>query len=93
MNRRRWLLGLVVLGLAVGAVGVLAQPANFDLSAARVSSGRSESSGGGYLVDGTLGQPDAGALTGGAYTLAGGFEVELTEPITISHTYLPLINQ
>lgn len=30
-------------------------------------------SGGSYSLSGTIGQPDAGALSGGAYTLAGGF--------------------
>jgi len=31
------------------------------------------STGGGYTLGGTVGQPDAGALTGGGYTLTGGF--------------------
>ncbi len=31
------------------------------------------SEGGGYSLGGTIGQPDAGALSGGGYTLAGGF--------------------
>jgi len=28
---------------------------------------------GGYSLGGTIGQPDAGAISGGGYTLAGGF--------------------
>ena len=31
------------------------------------------SSGGAYSVSGTIGQPDAGQLAGGGYTLSGGF--------------------
>lgn len=31
------------------------------------------STGGGYSLGGTMGQPDAGLLSGGGYTLAGGF--------------------
>jgi hypothetical protein len=31
------------------------------------------STGGGYSLGGTMGQPDAGALSGGGYTLIGGF--------------------
>ncbi|MFN2292208.1 MAG: hypothetical protein ACK2UC_13530 [Anaerolineae bacterium] len=31
------------------------------------------SSGGGYTLGGTVGQPDAGLLAGGTYTLSGGF--------------------
>ncbi len=31
------------------------------------------SSGGAYTLGGTIGQPDAGLLSGGSYTLGGGF--------------------
>jgi hypothetical protein len=31
------------------------------------------STGGGYSLSGTIGQPDAGLLSGGIYTLLGGF--------------------
>lgn len=31
------------------------------------------STGGGYALGGTIGQPDAGTLGGGSYTLEGGF--------------------
>ncbi len=31
------------------------------------------STGGGFSLGGTVGQPDAGALSGGGYTLLGGF--------------------
>jgi len=31
------------------------------------------SEGGGFSLGGTIGQPDAGALSGGEYTLLGGF--------------------
>jgi hypothetical protein len=37
------------------------------------ASGHTFSTGGGYTLGGTIGQPDAGALTGGDYTLGGGF--------------------
>jgi hypothetical protein len=35
--------------------------------------GYTHSSGGGYELGGTVGQPDAGVLQGGGYTLGGGF--------------------
>ncbi len=35
--------------------------------------GHTFSSGGAYTLGGTIGQPDAGALSGGSYTLSGGF--------------------
>jgi hypothetical protein len=44
-------------------------------------------SGGGYTLSGTGGQPDAGTISGGNFTLTGGFlAVE-----TPSFLYLPLI--
>ena len=35
--------------------------------------GRSTSAGGTYTLEGTIGQPDAGLMSGGPYVLAGGF--------------------
>jgi hypothetical protein len=46
------------------------------------------SAGGGYTLGGTAGQPDAGLLTGGGYTLAGGF---WTGSLFGSRVYLPLV--
>ena len=52
------------------------------------SGGATTSAGGDFTLGGTAGQPDAGALSGGAYTLSGGFwpgaEVLL-------YAYLPVI--
>jgi hypothetical protein len=38
-----------------------------------IDGGGGTSTGGVYSVGGTIGQPDAGAMSGGAYTLQGGF--------------------
>jgi len=38
-----------------------------------VDGGGGTSTGGNYAVSGTIGQPDAGRLSGGSYTLSGGF--------------------
>jgi hypothetical protein len=38
-----------------------------------VDGGGGQSSGGTFAVSGTAGQPDAGTLTGGDFTLTGGF--------------------
>ncbi len=46
------------------------------------------STGGGYSLDGTIGQPDAGVLVGGGYTLVGGF---WGGTVTSYCLYLPLI--
>ena len=50
--------------------------------------GATMSTGGGYSLGGTIGQPDAGAMSGGGYTLAGGFWGRVT---TQYRVYLPLV--
>lgn len=52
------------------------------------SGGHTFSSGGVYSVGGTIGQPDAGSVSGENYTLAGGFWGGGTIRYTL---YLPLI--
>jgi len=71
--RTRWfpigvivlLMGMVLVPLALAATG-------FDLSWWSVDGG-GESTGGSYALRGSVGQPDAGSLAGGSYTLEGGF--------------------
>lgn len=59
---------LIVLTLVAGAAF-----AQGDLSWWTVDGGGGASQGGGYSLNGTIGQPDAGRQTGGSYTLTGGF--------------------
>ncbi len=47
------------------------------------------STGGPYSLGGTIGQADAGAMSGGAYTLNGGFWVDFMG----NHLYLPIIQK
>jgi hypothetical protein len=67
------LLAVCLFLLATSAV--LAQSGGgYDLSWSTVDGGGwTFSSGGVYTVGGTAGQPDAGLLSGGSYTLGGGF--------------------
>jgi hypothetical protein len=83
------LLTLVALLLLTG-VAVHAQVGGgYDLTWSTVDGGGATfSTGGGYSLGGTIGQPDAGAMTGGAYTLAGGF---WDGAATYYHIYLPLV--
>ena len=46
---------------------------NLDLTWSTIDGGGGTSSGGGFTVSGSIGQPDAGAMSGGGLTLAGGF--------------------
>jgi hypothetical protein len=70
------LIALVAVCLFLLATSVvLAQSGGgYDLSWSTVDGGGwTFSSGGAYSVGGTAGQPDPGLLTGGSYTLGGGF--------------------
>ena len=90
---RRWvflLLGVGVLLLSAGLVG-LAQ-GGYELSWWTVDGGgQMYSIGGGYELGGTIGQPDAGVLTGGGYTLGGGFWRGGTVVGNTYRVYLPLV--
>jgi hypothetical protein len=47
--------------------------ARFDITWSTIDGGGGTSTGGVYTVSGTIGQPDAGRLSGGNFTLDGGF--------------------
>ena len=72
MSRFRPVLGLVLIMLLLA--GTAAAQEGYDLSWWTVDGGGyTFSSGGDYSLGGTIGQPDAGLLTGPGYQLAGGF--------------------
>ncbi len=60
-----------VLGLAMVALTARAQSYSVDWYS--IDGGGGTSTGGVYSVTGTIGQPDAGHMSGGNYTLDGGF--------------------
>ena len=56
--------------------------------------GAMNSTGGAYSLSGTIGQPDAGASSAGAYTLVGGFWGGLQSAVSNSlHLFLPLLQK
>jgi hypothetical protein len=64
----------------------------YDITWSDVSGGGSSfSQGGAYILGGTVGQPDAGLLTGGDYTLGGGFWGGGAAPGVVYRVYLPLL--
>ena len=75
MRARRVVLGaLLTSALLIGAAGAAAAVnSGYSLDWFTVDGGGGTSSGGGYAVSGTAGQPDAGTLSGSGYTLRGGF--------------------
>lgn len=62
---------LLVVLLALWAP--VAEGQTFSLDWWTVDGGGGTGTGGVYTVSGTIGQPDAGAMSGGDYTLVGGF--------------------
>jgi hypothetical protein len=90
---RRSAIPLAALALVLLGGVVLAQVgAGYDLSWwSADAGGETFSTGGGYTLGGTAGQPDANVLHGGEYTFAGGFwpgGETVREPHEV---YLPLV--
>ena len=64
---------LVLLGV-LNALGTVRTPAQtYSVDWFTIDGGGGTSSGGAYTVNGTIGQPDAGRMSGGPYSLVGGF--------------------
>lgn len=96
MSRRRWtgwlLGGICCLLLAAAVVPLALAQTGYDLSWWTVDGGgQMYSIGGGYEIGGTIGQPDAGVLTGGGFTLGGGFWRGGAPVEAEYHVYLPLV--
>jgi hypothetical protein len=80
------LLALLVAGPALSSQG------GYDIPTWTVDGGgHTFSQGGTYALGGTVGQPDAGLLTGGDYTLGGGFWGGGVLPGLKYRVYLPLL--
>jgi hypothetical protein len=90
MSRRLVFTVVLVLALFVSSAALAAD--SYNLHWWTVDSGGGSSSGNGYILSGTLGQPDAGTLSsGGGYTLASGFwHGGAAAPVEM-RVYLPLV--
>ena len=65
---------LVTVIVAIAPVSVLAMSGgDYEISWSTIDGGGGMSSGGNYIVTGTIGQPDAGEMSGDSYELLGGF--------------------
>ncbi|MDQ7029063.1 MAG: hypothetical protein Q9O62_04460 [Ardenticatenia bacterium] len=81
MKRKTWftletaglLLALVLMALLGGGLALAQSGGGFNLSWNTIDGGGGASTGGPYALNGTIGQPDASTLDGGASVLAGGF--------------------
>jgi hypothetical protein len=54
-------------------LSIPAQAQSYAITWWTVDGGGGTSAGSGYTLSGTIGQPDAGVMTGGGYSLTGGF--------------------
>ena len=87
---------LILLGISLGQVAnlphvALAQSGNgYDLTWNVIAGGggTSTSANGVYSLSGTIGQADAGTLSGPPYTLNGGF---WNDALNVARLFLPLI--
>ena len=100
MNRtsraKRWrIIPLAACLFLTAASVVLAQSGgDYDLSWSTVDGGGGKfSTGGVYALGGTIGQADVGSMSGGGYTLAGGFWSEAVSVPAAKKLYLPMINR
>ena len=89
--KRFWIIFSVIaiLGLSAGALGA----AGYRLEWWTVDNGGGTSAGTGYTLSGTLGQPDAGAMSGGSYRLEGGFWGGALHGVSERKIFLPLLRK
>lgn len=97
--RKKWKILLLIFLLCLGVVTAVAVAANgptggFALGWWTADGGGGTSEGGPFRLSGTIGQADAGQVSGGTYQLTGGFWNEAVKGISgvplSSKTYLPV---
>lgn len=93
MKRKRVLVILFVCLAFAGWITVRAQSGGgYDLTWNTLDGGGGVSSSSAYTLGGAIGQPDAGGLNGGDYTLSGGFwQAGVNSEPFAYHVFLPLV--
>ena len=69
----RMLAAVLLISLLLSTIVLASTAQNYAISWSTIDGGGGTSMGGSYALMGAIGQPDAGAMSGGEYTLAGGF--------------------
>jgi hypothetical protein len=92
---RKWaLVALLLLLILVLFSVVLAQSGQFELPWHSINSGGGSSSGGKLALQAAVGQADSGSLSGGAFTVEGGFLVSPLSPESQQElVFLPLLRK
>jgi len=90
--KRMVIILVVALTLSVSGWALASSVGGFDLSWFSIDGGGGVSNGASYALTGTIGQPDAGALSGGVYNLAGGFWPDaISRDLDVYSIYLPVV--
>jgi hypothetical protein len=63
----------LIFAFFVCALATAAHAQSYSIDWYKIAGGGGTSSNGNYVVSGTIGQPDAGQMAGGNYSLTGGF--------------------
>jgi hypothetical protein len=67
------LLKILLVGVGVCTFGEIAFSQSYSIDWSTIDGGGGTSAGGPYSLSATIGQPDAGPMLGGGYSLSGGF--------------------
>ncbi|EEF62874.1 hypothetical protein [Pedosphaera parvula] len=86
LQRIRLVQLVAVFGISVQG---LASAQSYNMDWFTVDGGGGTSSGGAFSINGTVGQPDAGVLSGGGYTVEGGYWSGVS---IIQNTNAPILN-
>jgi hypothetical protein len=87
--KRKLAVAAVALALAVGLLAGTRAAEMLTIDWWSADGGGNRSGSGAYVVEGTIGQMDAGALSGGSFTLAGGYWAAAIP----RSTYLPIVRK
>jgi hypothetical protein len=77
----------LTVGSQLGSASAFAQSTGVTIGGANASGG-TLSNGGGLILTGTIGQPTAGTLAGGPFTLVGGFWGPTLLPLAVADSYI-----
>jgi hypothetical protein len=92
--KKRVSAAVLLLLILVFFTVVLAQSGQFDLTWHSIDGGGGSSGGGEFVLRGAIGQPEAGSLSGGDFTLGGGFLVQQLSSDSLEKVvFLPLLSK
>lgn len=81
------LMAACVVGLVASGIGLAQSGGGFELLRSSVAGGGGSSAAREFTLSGTAGQVDAGTVSGGDFTIRGGF----WQPAETAYLYLPTV--